>query len=128
MAQVNVVINNRQYRMACEDGEEDHLVSLAADFDQRIARLRKNFGEIGDTRLTVMAALTLSDELSDMAARVAKLEAELGGLRDARAASGEHVKATQSAIVAALNSAAERIEGLTRRLNQIAVEGGAAIG
>jgi cell division protein ZapA len=128
MAQVNVVINNRQYRMACEDGEEDHLMSLAADFDQRIARLRKNFGEIGDTRLTVMAALTVADELSDMAAQVRKLETEFAGLRDARIVSGEHTKATQAAIIAALNSAAERIENLTRRLNQIAVEGGTAIG
>jgi len=128
MAQVSVVINNRQYRMACEDGEEDHLMTLAADFDQRIEKLRKNFGEIGDARLTVMAALTLSDELSEMAARVEKLAAELAGLQEARYASGEHAKATQAAIIAALNSAAERIEGLTRRLNQIAVEGGVAIG
>lgn len=128
MAQVNVIINNRQYRMACEDGEEDHLMSLAADFNQRIAKLRENFGEIGDTRLTVMAALTVADELSDMASRVQKLETELTGLQDARFASGEHAKATQAAITAALNSAAERIEGLTRRLNQIAVESGTAIG
>ena len=63
MPQVSVTINGRQFRMACEDGEEAHLLRLAEDIDQRIARLRERFGEIGDTRLTVMAALTLADEL-----------------------------------------------------------------
>ena len=60
MPQVNVTINGRQFRMACEDGEEPHLLRLAEDLDARITRLRGRFGEIGDTRLTVMAALTLA--------------------------------------------------------------------
>ena len=128
MAQVNVTINNRQYRMACEDGEEPRLLKLASDFDQRISHLRATFGEIGDTRLTMMAALMLADELADSTEQIEKLEAELAGLKDAREASGEHAKMTQAAVAAALNAAAERVENLTRRLNQIAVEGGVAIG
>ena len=55
MAQVNATIAGRQFRLACEDGQEDHLQSLAKDIDQRIIDLRRKFGEIGDTRLTVMA-------------------------------------------------------------------------
>ncbi len=51
MAHVNVTINGRQFRMACEDGEEDHLVQLASDFDKRVSELREKFGEVGDTRL-----------------------------------------------------------------------------
>ena len=65
MTQVNVTINGRQFRMACEDGEEAHLMELAEDLDRRIQKLRARFGEIGDTRLTVMAALTLADELAE---------------------------------------------------------------
>src|SRR5262249_22614286 len=83
MSQVNGTINGRQSRMACEDGEEEHLQHLAADLDQRISRLRARFGEIGDTRLTVMAALTLADELSETKDKLAKLEPELATLQDA---------------------------------------------
>ena len=56
MAQVNVSINGRQYRMACEDGQEDHLRPLAKALEERIGTLRGQFGEIGDARLMVMAA------------------------------------------------------------------------
>src|SRR5580693_656507 len=56
MSQVSVTINGRQFRMACEDGQEGHLMELARDLDTRIEGLRSKFGEIGDTRLTVMAA------------------------------------------------------------------------
>jgi cell division protein ZapA len=118
MAQVNVTINGRQYRMACEDGQEQHLLQLAQDLDRRIVELRGKFGEIGDTRLTVMAALTVADELTEATRRVRRLEEELAALQDARVASADRAKVTQAAIVAAFNSAAERIEAVTRRLNQ----------
>ena len=63
MSHVNVTIHGRQYRMACEDGQEDHLRRLAKDLDQRIEQLKRSFGAIGDMRLIVMAALTVGDEL-----------------------------------------------------------------
>jgi len=128
MSQVTVTINGRQFRMACEDGQEGHLMRLAADLDQRIERLRGSFGEIGDTRLTVMAALTVADEFAEMSNRLRRIEEELAGLQDARVASAERAKATQAAVSAALNSAAERIENLTKRLNQTLGDGSVAIG
>ena len=115
---VDVTINGRQFRMACEEGEEPHLVRLAEDLDTRIARLRTRFGEIGDARLTVMAALTLADELSETKAKLQRLEPEVAALRDASTASAERADTTQGAIVAVLNVAAERIEAITRRLNE----------
>jgi cell division protein ZapA len=118
MSQVTVTINGRQFRMACEDGQEGHLMRLAQDLDLRIDKLRGNFGEIGDARLTIMAALTVADELADINNRLKRVEQELGSLQDARVTAAEHAKATQVAISAALNAAAERIEGLTRQLNQ----------
>jgi cell division protein ZapA len=117
MSQVTVTINGRQFRMACEDGQESHLLRLAADLDQRIERLRGTFGEIGDTRLTVMAALTVADELADTSGKLRRLEENLAELQDARAASAERAEATQAAVAAALNSAAERIEQVTKVLN-----------
>jgi cell division protein ZapA len=118
MPQVSVTINGRQFRMACEEGEEPRLVRLAEDLDQRISRLRERFGEIGDTRLTVMAALTLADELSDTKERLQRLETELAKLQDTAVTSAERTQTTHTAIVAALDAAAERIESITKRLNE----------
>jgi cell division protein ZapA len=118
MATVNVTINSRQYRMACEDGQEQHLLQLAEDLDQRIAKLHTSFGEIGDTRLTVMAALTIADELGESTKRIRRLEEELAALQDARVVTSDRNQATQAVVAAAFNSAAERIESLAKRLNQ----------
>jgi cell division protein ZapA len=118
MSQVNVTINGRQFRMACEDGQEDHVTDLARDLDARIEGLRAKFGEIGDTRLTVMAALTVADELAGMGLRVKRLEQELAALQDARVSAADRSKSAQAAVAAALAAAAERVENVTRKLNR----------
>ncbi len=128
MTQVNVTINTRQYRMACEDGQEQHLLKLAEDLDQRIAQLRQSFGEIGDNRLTVMAALTIADELAEAGKRIRRLEEELSALQDARMIAADRAEATQAALIAAFNSAAARIEGLAKTLNQGVSSGEVAMG
>ena len=127
MAQVNVTINGRQFRMACEDGQEDHLLKLAGELDARIEGLRGRFGEIGDARLTVMAALTIADELADMATRIKRLEEELAALQEARFAAADRNTSAQAAVAAALTSAAERIESVTKKLNAT-IGAGVALG
>jgi cell division protein ZapA len=106
--------------MACEDGQESHLEQLAKELDERIIALRGQFGEIGDARLTVMAALMVADELAETNKRLKRLEGEQATLRDARGAADVRNQATQAAIVAACSTAAERIEGLAKKLNQSA--------
>ena len=128
MNHVNVTINGRQFRMACEDGQEGHLIELARDLDLRISGLRGKFGEIGDTRLTVMAALTLADVLSETGDRIKKLEEEVAALQAVRANFTEHNRNTQVAVAAALSAAAERIEILTKKLNQTIGGAGVAMG
>ena len=118
MSQVSVTINGRQFRMACEDGQEGHLMNLARDLDTRIEGLRKKFGEIGDTRLTVMAALTIADSLAETAARIKRLEAEVAALQTARVEALNLDKTARAAITNALNAAAERIESITAKLKQ----------
>jgi len=128
MSQVNATIAGRQFRLACEDGQEEHLQSLAKDIDRRIIDLRRKFGEIGDTRLTVMAALMLADELAEATKMMRRLEDEIAALQDARLVAGDRAKAASDAVVGAFNSAAERIEGITKKLNQTVGNGGVAIG
>jgi len=118
MSEVSVTINGRQFRMACEDGQEEHLAALARELDERMQVLRTKFGEIGDTRLTIMAALTVADELGEMSVRVKRLEQELAGLKDVQIADTDRTSTAQTAVVAVLTAAAERIESVTRRLNQ----------
>jgi len=83
LPQINVTIDGRSYRMACGEGEEAHLTGLAATLDGRIAEMRKSFGEIGDMRLQVMAALTIADELAELRSRIATLEGNVAELRAA---------------------------------------------
>ena len=127
MNHVNVTINGRQYRMACEEGQEVRLLKLAEDLEARVEELRGKFGEIGDARLTVMAALTVCDELLDATARLRALEEEVESSRSHRVAAVDRARMTQVAVVNALNSAADRIEKTTQVLNRT-IGGGVAIG
>ena len=123
MAQVSVSINGRQYRMACEDGQEDHLMELAAEVNRRIHAMRSQFGEVGDMRLTIMSAITIADELAESSSRVKQLERQLGELNDARLASADRTRAAESAFVEVLATTAERIEKVAKRLNQQSAAG-----
>jgi cell division protein ZapA len=127
MASINANIAGRQFRLACEDGQEEHLQALARELDERIEGLRKKFGEIGDTRLTVMAGLMVSDELSEVARKLRRMEEELAAHQDARVVASDRAKAASDAVVGAFNSAAERLEGITKKLNA-SLGNGVAIG
>jgi cell division protein ZapA len=64
MSQVSVTIDGRKYRL-CNEGEEARLESLAGVIDEKIGEMRTAFGEIGDQRLVIMAALTIADNLAE---------------------------------------------------------------
>lgn len=116
MSHISVNINGRAYRLACDDGQEAHLTRLAEDVDQRIAQLREAFGEIGDMRLTVMAALTAVDELSEAHGRIKALEQRMEILEDARSMASERTENSRRQAAAALDAAAQRIESIARAL------------
>ena len=127
MSHINVTINGRQYRMACEEGQEVRLLKLAETLESRVTELRGKFGEIGDARLTVMAALTVCDELLDTTTRLHAMEQELETARTMRAAAVDRAKLTQAAVANALGAAADRIEKTTQVLNRT-IGSGIAIG
>ena len=124
MAQVTVTIAGRTYRMACGDGEEEHLAGLAAGFDAKIDEMRQAFGEIGDMRLHVMAALTYVDDLQEARKRIAALEKELAASRAAATESGEEVEALEGRVAEAVAKAAERLERVAKTLNAPLAGGG----
>ena len=107
MAHVAVTIDGRKYRLACNEGEEKRLESLASMIDGKIAELRGSFGEIGDQRLVVMAALTIADNLveaRDQAAAALK-QSEIAEART------EKVAASLEALGARLEALAARLSG-----------------
>lgn len=116
MPQVNVVIAGKSYRMACGDGEEAHLESLAREFDAKVGEMRGAFGEIGDMRLHVMAALTLCDELAEARAKAAALERSLGEARSREIREAAEREERSARVSETVSRAAERIERLARGL------------
>ena len=117
MAQVTVSIDGKQYRMACDEGQEEHLIDLAERFDRYVSHLKDSFGEIGDQRLTVMAAITLADRFSESESRIGMLESEVATLERARAAAAKDADKREAGLAESLESVAERLETLADRLN-----------
>lgn len=116
MPQVNVTISGKAYRMACGEGEETHLEGLARLYDGKIDEMRQAFGEIGDMRLHVMAALMVADEASELRLRVGKLEGQLAAYQDDAGAAVRRSSDVEERAAQALAAAAERIEGVARSL------------
>jgi cell division protein ZapA len=122
MAQVNLTVNGRVYRMACEDGEEDHVAELGQRFDAAINELRGVLGEIGDQRLMVMAGILMTDRLGDTEERLSRTEQELQALRDVRADTAMRIDGLAQNFAESLNRAAARVEGIAERLRGLSAE------
>jgi cell division protein ZapA len=73
LAQITVVINNRKYDIACDDGQEKHLTNLAQYVDGKVNDLVASIGQVGDARLLVMTSLLIADELSDLYSEVSSI-------------------------------------------------------
>lgn len=117
MAQVTVTIDGRSYRMACDEGQEEHLIGLAERFDRYVGHLKGSFGEIGDQRLTVMAGIMVMDELTELQKRVVGMETEIATLRKTRDEALTKADKNDAALTGALSGLAERMEGLAHKLN-----------
>lgn len=116
MAQVTVQIGGRDYKMACGEGEEQHLLSLAEAVDQRHAQLKGQFGEVGDIRLSVMTAIMMADELNEAKKRGDRLAAEVETLKADRADEGHALDRAQADAALQIAAAAERLERLAEDL------------
>ena len=105
MAQVTLNVNGRPDVVGCEDGQEPHLAELARLFDRHVRQVGQDMGQLGETRLFLMGALLLADELAETKARLSAVQADLGRLQS------DHAR-VEARAVAALENAAKRIEKL----------------
>ncbi|WP_112817067.1 cell division protein ZapA [Ensifer sp.] len=117
MAQVTVSIDGKAYRMACEEGQEDHLIELATNFDQYVGHLKTQFGEIGDLRLTVMAGIMVMDELSEVNRRLKALEAEVDALKRGRDSTLTDQARSEELLASALSDVTSQIHTIAAKLN-----------
>lgn len=116
MATVTVIIDGKSYRMACDEGQEEHLASLAARLDQYVTHLKSSFGEIGDLRLTVMAGIMIIDELSEAHKRIKNLESEVETLRRSRDEAVTSADRNDAMVTDMLSEVALRIEQAAARI------------
>jgi cell division protein ZapA len=112
MPEVSVEIAGKKYRMACEEGEEPHLLDLAAELNRRIEGFKGSFGEIGDARLTVMAAIAVVDELADAERRVEALSVEIAEVTASRRNHADEIDALKRDFAERLSETARRVESI----------------
>ena len=117
MAQVVVNVNERPYTMQCDEGEEEHLSELAQLIDTEISKLKRSFGQVGDTRLLLMASLVIADKLAASLLRIEDLEEEISTMKDARSAATDRNLALERTVADRLSAAAERLEALSREMS-----------
>ena len=121
MPEVNVEINGRKFRMACEEGQEQHLLGLADRFNAQIDQFKGTFGEIGDNRLTVMAGIAVLDELAEAERRIEALEAEVAELTQAGQDIAAELENTEARFAGKLTEAAKALEGVADSLDEAAI-------
>ncbi len=106
MAVVNLSINRREYEIACEDGEEEKLMQLSYELDNRVRGLSRGVGTGNQTMLLIVAALQLIDEVYE--------------LRNG-AAAGQNIQEQIDKITsAAMSQVTSRLHDLAERLEETA--------
>ncbi|MDB5621707.1 MAG: zapA [Devosia sp.] len=121
MPEVNVEINGRKYRMACEEGQQKHLIGLARRFDAQVEGIKGAVGDIGDTRLTVMAGIAVLDELAEAEKRIAALQAEIKDLTVAGQQLAGEMDALEQRFSGKLEQAARSLEIVAGVLDETAL-------
>jgi cell division protein ZapA len=116
MSALNININGREYRVACDDGQEVHLRRVAGDLDARIQELSRAMGPATpDSLLLVIASLMLTDELHDARREAERLRGEAGSAATQAAQPGER-EAMQLTFSGTIHEIAERIEHIAGRI------------
>ena len=66
MANVDIKFNNKDYLLSCDDGQEENLKELANHLDSKYNELKKNLGNIGESKLLLITAIQMVDDYFDL--------------------------------------------------------------
>ncbi len=112
MAQVTVKINGYAYTVSCENGQEQHLLDMSHEVENRIESLKALGGPTGEGRMLVLAALLMADELHDVGIELATLRSVAAEQGPGGVAATEQAKAD--------TKQAKRLTRLARKAEDIA--------
>jgi cell division protein ZapA len=113
LAQVNVMINGYSYTLGCDDGQESHLLAMAAEVEGRMDSIKALGTSTSEQRLLVLAALLMADELHDMRGEIDGLRAQLAKPGRGKAESRPDAETGRK-----LSRLAERAEQIANGLEQ----------
>lgn len=108
MPTIDIIVNGRRHLVQCGEGEETRVKQLASYVDRRVADLARGQTQIGDTRLLLMASLTVADELSDA----------FDEIKDLKSALESRVGEVEQRAAEAVERVAERIEAIAAELER----------
>lgn len=112
MTTVNVDVNGRAFKIACNDGEEAQVRALAGAVDAKMREVVSMVGQIGEERLLLMAAMLLADDVTELAKKKTEAEKALGDLRAANAQLEAQQSSVEGRAADQLEAAAGRVEAV----------------
>jgi len=115
MGQVSVTLNGRTYRLECGEGEEAHLIELAEYLGTHLETVKRKFGQVGDDRLILMAALHAMDEMWGLRGQVQDMKTALAEAKRDRSVADESAKSRSGDVAARVIAVAERLEALNEQ-------------
>jgi cell division protein ZapA len=118
MPEVSVEIDGKKYRMACEEGQQAHLLELAGRFNAQVQGLKQTFGEIGDNRLVVMAGIAVLDELAEAERRIEGLKLDIAELTTAGRELTLEAEELEQKFARRLAEAARKIESIATAIDE----------
>jgi cell division protein ZapA len=118
MPEVNVEIDGKKFRMACEEGQERHLMELAERFNRTVLQLKGSFGEIGDNRLVVMAGIAVLDELAEAEDRIEALKQDIADLTAAGHELTSEAEELEQKFARRLSEAARKVEAIAQAIDE----------
>ena len=82
MANVSIKFNNKEFLLACEDGQEEHLEELLVQINKKFNSLKNDLGNLGENKLLLITAVKIMDEYYETKKKVDQKKDELKNLSD----------------------------------------------
>ena len=80
MANVSIKFNNKEFLLACEDGQEEHLEELLIQINKKFNNLKNDLGNLGENKLLLITAVKIMDEYYETKKKVDQKKDELNNL------------------------------------------------
>tara|TARA_B100000427_G_C15363285_1_gene530885 strand:+ start:344 stop:796 length:453 start_codon:yes stop_codon:yes gene_type:complete len=114
MANVNIKFNNKDYLLSCDEGQEENLKELAEHLDKKYADLKKNLGNIGESKLLLITSIKMVDEYFDLSKKVKNTKNDFEKL-------SEKFKELRSLAINYKDSKEQEVEKLRDELNNLKI-------